>query len=470
MSALFEAESVEAGHTDPVELRVLVGDQAGARVVLAPGEYLLGSGDDCGLVLRGAGIAEQHALLRFDGKDADIEPLDGAICNVQGDEIAGTHAIAHGVPLEIGGVWIAVDREDAPWPDTASDFRRPSVADAAGEAADAWSSDAAEPQPLTEDDSELSNGRDSEASDAASPTRRVLAIFAGIFLIFLLAAAAWAWWSGRSVPMQTTGNTEPAAQQPRLAPEELRRIVADYRQDGRLELKWSGKQWVVSGYVSDAQARRMLLDGLANAGEENVRAQVWVDTELMEAARRALAANAVPGETSLRVDAVSAGVATLGGAVASEDRLEGARNALIHDVPGIVSVESKALLPSALLQQLKERVAAAGLASRLAVISDAPEVKLSGRLFPDEVAKWESLFVEFTRDYGDVLPIRATITRVIPKPPVGVQTIVGGSVPYIVTDSGQFVNQGGDVQGHTLTAIRDGEVVFEGSKRVRLAR
>jgi hypothetical protein len=170
------------------------------------------------------------------------------------------------------------------------------------------------------------------------------------------------------------------------------------------------------------------------------------------------------------MDSVSAGVATLSGAVSSAERLESVRAALIAGVPGITRVESRALLPDALLKQLKERIAAAGLSSRLAVLSDAPEVKLGGRLYPDEIAKWENLFVEFSRDYGDVLPIRATVTRVVPKPPVGVQTIVGGAVPYIVTDSGQFVNQGGDVQGHTLTAIRDGEVVFEGSKRIKLAR
>lgn len=468
MSALFEAETLEMGHAEPVELRVLAGEQAGARVVLAPGEYLLGSGQDCSLVLRGTGIAERHALLRFDGEEAGIEPLDGAICNVQGDEVTGMHAIALGVPFEIGGVWIAVDREDAPWPDTVTDFRRAPAAVAADEEASASGASAedASVAPGEDDTSSLESG----AGGRRPAAKRLAAVFAGIMLIAFMAVAGWSWWPGRSVPVQATHNTELEARQPPQPPDELRRILADYRQDGRLELKWAGRQWVVSGYVPDTDGKRMLLDQLAGTGEENIRTEVWVDAELLDAARRVLAANAVPGETSLRVDQVSMGVATLSGAVASESRLEATKGALVQGVPGIVNVASKALLPPALLQQLKQRIAAVGLAGRLAVVSDAPEVKLNGRLLPEEVAKWESLFVEFNRDYGDVLPISATVTRVIPKPPVGVQTIVGGSVPYIVTDSGQFVNQGGDVQGHTLTAIRDGEVVFEGSKRVKLAR
>jgi len=62
------------------------------------------------------------------------------------------------------------------------------------------------------------------------------------------------------------------------------------------------------------------------------------------------------------------------------------------------------------------------------------------------------------------------VTRLVPKPPVGVQAIVGGAVPYIVTPTGEHINQGGDVNGHTLVSVKDGEVVFEGRQRVRIGR
>ena len=60
--------------------------------------------------------------------------------------------------------------------------------------------------------------------------------------------------------------------------------------------------------------------------------------------------------------------------------------------------------------------------------------------------------------------------QAVPKPPIGVQVIVGGAMPYIVTESGEHVNQGGNVDGHTLMSIKEGEVVFEGSQRIRIAR
>ncbi|MBK4733223.1 type III secretion system inner membrane ring subunit SctD [Noviherbaspirillum pedocola] len=469
MSALFEAEALESDHVDSVELRVLAGEQAGARVVLAPGEYFLGSGDECSLVLRGRGIVETHGLLRFDGSNADIEPLNGVICNVQGDEITGAHTMGRGVPFEIGDVWIAVDSEDAPWPDTASDFRQSTAAAEVGETLGAATSDIGDALAAPEA-SGTSDASDNAIYSQASSSKRLAAAFTGVVFLMLLAIAVWTWWSTHGEPSREAQRIEPAVEQPQQAPDELQRIVANLRQTADLKLKRVGKQWVVSGYLSDAESKRTLLEQLANLGNENVKAEVWADAELLEAAKHVIAAKAVPGEAGLRVDKVVAGVATLTGAVASEASLEEAKKAVIDGVPGVVSVVSNALRPGELLQKLKERIATAGLASRLVIMSDAPEVKLTGRLYPEEIAKWESLFVEFSRDYGDVLPIRATVTRVIPKPPVGVQTIIGGSVPYIVTDSGQFVNQGGDVQGHTLTSIRDGEVVFEGSKRVRLAR
>jgi type III secretion system YscD/HrpQ family protein len=464
LSALFEVDA-ETDHAEAIELRVLAGEQAGARVFLAPGDYLLGSGDECSLVLRGPGIAKRHALLRFDGGEASIEPVEGTVRNVQGDDISGNQSIAHGLPVDIGGVWISVDNEDAPWPDSATDFRASAAAE--NEAMEALAeANAAVPV----DVDFQGNAADDPSGSESSATRRVAVLLGLLLTLVLLGFLGWRWWAEQVAASKPTQVAAPVAPRPQQVPEELRRIVADFQQDGRLELKRVGKQWVVSGYLPDAERKRMLVEQLASGVSEEVRTEVWVDAQLLDAARRVLAENMAQGGASLRMDSVATGVATLSGAVSSAERLESVRAALIAGVPGIIRVESRALLPDALLKQLKERIAAAGLSSRLAVLSDAPEVKLGGRLYPDEIAKWENLFVEFSREYGDVLPIRATVTRVVPKPPVGVQTIVGGAVPYIVTDSGQFVNQGGDVQGHTLTAIRDGEVVFEGSKRIKLAR
>ena len=87
---------------------------------LSTGEYVLGRDDSCTLILEGSGIEDRHAILRFDGDAAWIEPVDGAVRNAHGDEIHDEQELTFGLPVELGNIWISVDREDAPWPDPKS--------------------------------------------------------------------------------------------------------------------------------------------------------------------------------------------------------------------------------------------------------------------------------------------------------------------------------------------------------------
>ena len=51
-----------------------------------------------------------------------------------------------------------------------------------------------------------------------------------------------------------------------------------------------------------------------------------------------------------------------------------------------------------------------------------------------------------------------------------IQIIVGGITPFIVTESGQRATRGGDIDGHTLISVRDGEVIFDGAERFKISR
>jgi hypothetical protein len=84
--------------------------------------------------------------------------------------------------------------------------------------------------------------------------------------------------------------------------------------------------------------------------------------------------------------------------------------------------------------------------------------------------RWEKLLLSFNEEFGSLLPIRATISLVQSKPPVGLQMIVGGPMPFIVTDSGQKIGRGGNANGNVLTIVRDNEVVFEGKERYKFSR
>lgn len=465
MNALLGEDAYAVTEETPIELRILHGAQAGSRLCLAVGEYALGSDDSCTLILEGNGVEDRHAMLRFDGESAWIDPVDGFVRNAHGDEIDDEQALTFGVPVELGSVWLAVDREDAPWPDAKSvvpiGARKNPQADGGlvRDALDESASAAVEaPDLLT-------------AAAFVPPARHKKILTYGLLTLMVLAGGGLgAYVLFQEKQVKPVIDLAPAVAEVVQAPpsQAALDVIKDYpRTRLGLQQEQGQERWVVTGYVARGEEQRELVSLLATSAP-TVPARVLVEEELLQSARQVLRDDAA--STHVRVESATGGILQLAGAAASPSDVQALEEKLRSSVTGVLEVKSQILLPAQLGRLLRNRIAAASLGDRLAIASEAPEMTLSGRLTMEEIRRWEDLLVTFSREYGNVLPIRATVTRLIPKPPVGVQAIVGGAVPYIVTQGGEHINQGGDVNGHTLVSVKDGEVVFEGRQRVRIAR
>ena len=460
MNALFDSDVDEVAQETAIELRILHGGQAGSRLSLAPGEYLIGCGDSCTLMLNGNGIEDQHAVLRFDGEAAWIEPVEGLVRNAHGDDIEDELELALGLPIELGSVWICVDREDAPWPDSHS--VTPMHTRQLGEVEDTTVD-----LLLNESDDDSDEVVAAVENTFTPPEKRSLVrLYIGIFLFLLVLGGAGTAYLMRATEAEQAPALPAATRIPEAPPAEAVAILKGYA-DLQLSLSKTNDSWIVTGFVATTAQRDALSAALAGVLPA-VLAKVTVQEVLLQEAKRLLA-NSGPA-AQVKAESGADGVIRLTGAAASGADIDQIRQTLLSGVPGIRDVTSEILVPDQLRKQLRDRLAAAGLADRLVVTNQGPELNLSGRLTMDEIRRWEELLLGFNRDYGNVLPIRAMVTRLIPKPPVGVQAIVGGAVPYIVTPSGAHINQGGDVNGHTLVSVKDGEVIFEGRQRIRIAR
>ena len=465
MNALLGGDAYGSDEEAPVELRILYGAQAGSRLCLSVGEYALGSDDSCTLILEGSGIEERHAILRFDGESAWIDPVDGVVRNAHGDDIDDELELTFGLPVELGAVWISVDREDAPWPDPKS-VMPIRVRDNAE----------MEESPATLAGNGMGIAAEGDAAASADsmfappprstwrPTRvllvALLVVASGIGAFSLLQAE-------HAKPVIDVA-APPAEVVQAPPPQSVLELIKDFPRTRLTREHEDGQDaWVVSGYVARVEQERELSGMLASTAPA-VMARVLVEDVLVQSARQILA-----GDTAaayVKVESGEGGVLQLIGAASSAGDIQRIEKNLRAGVKGVSDVKSQILLPEQLGRVFRDRIAAASLGDRLAISSESPEMNLSGRLTMEEIRRWEDVLLAFNRDYGNVLPIRATVTRLIPKPPVGVQAIVGGAVPYIVTQGGEHVNQGGDVNGHTLVSVKDGEVVFEGRQRVRIAR
>jgi type III secretion system YscD/HrpQ family protein len=225
----------------------------------------------------------------------------------------------------------------------------------------------------------------------------------------------------------------------------------------------------VSGYLPDDTTKKRLIQALDNVSP-SPKTELYVDSELLEASKKILADKLDPARAKLKAESVTNGVLKVRGAVSMQTAKENAYEMVKSEVPGLRQIDGVILQADDLPQQFQEKIISAGLVKKLQVVSRQPEFVLRGAMTEEDLRNWETVLTEFNEDYGKILPIRAMIRVIQKKSPFNVQIVVGGNMPFVITESGQRVTRGGDINGHTLMTIKDTEVIFDGNEKVKISR
>ena len=99
-----------------IELRVLLGPQAGAALALADADMVIGSDRECDIILQGAGVASRHALLSFTADNFSLTAMDGDITS--SSELPTGAPWPFGTTVYLGDVGITLDRNESEWNNT----------------------------------------------------------------------------------------------------------------------------------------------------------------------------------------------------------------------------------------------------------------------------------------------------------------------------------------------------------------
>ena len=442
-----------------IELRVLFGPQAGSRLQVAPGNYDLGEGDECEVILSGPKMLGRHAQLSFDGEQLTISPLDGKVCDAQGNEITESFPLGLGMPVEMGGIWISVDDVDAEWPDPTDvvSIMPPAAA------APATSTSAEDSSTEKNDSADEKPRRRAKAALITSITALTVMGIAGITL------AAWLV-NHPNQPTTTLDATPKAALPDPPNLHKVRQILGTTAAGSSVEvIVTRDRRLLIKGFVPD-QASKTALTTVLETLTPPPQIDLQVDTDLSAAAATLLAERIDPSSAKLKVESVSGGVLTIEGAVLTQRARDAVIDLLQTSLPGLKRVNASIVMAEDLPQLLQDQLAASGLLKKIQIIDRQPEFLLRGALTDDDMRRWENLIVNFTDRYGKLLPVKAVFKLATRKPPVNVQAIVGGTTPFVITENGDRITRGGDVNGNTLMIVKDTEIIFEGSERFRISR
>jgi len=451
-------------NTLAIELRVLYGPQAGSRLALASGEYFLGQSDECNIILAGPRMVEKHALIKIDNDGVSIAAIDGKVSDAQGNEIVDTLPLTMGMPVELGGVWISIDYVDTPWPDPASVTPLASISPVAVH-------DTPEGSETSPDKASAKTIKKEARLRSRAKTALIISVTA--LGLTALCGTVLAAWLVRHGPAQTaTIKVAPPVQVEVSTAhlEEIQKLVTELAGGGAVTVTVdSNNKVLVHGYVDNAERANRLSAALDMVTPVPVQ-HIYIESEMLDLAKNLLKERVDPNIARIMVESIANGTLTLEGAATTQSVRDDAIDLLQSAVPGIIKVESMVVLAEELPALLQEKINIAGLSRRLEVIAKEPEFILRGKMTDDEMKQWEKLLVQFDAAYGKILPIRASIGLLQKKPPIDVQTIVGGITPYVVTESGERATRGGDIRGHTLTTVRDNEVIFDGNERFKIGR
>ena len=445
--------------TTPLELRVLYGPQSGSRLTLSLGEYQLGASNDCTIILTGPRIEANHAKLELEEGQTSITPVDGKIHDTLGNPIEEKYVLALGMPVEIGGVWISIDHIDADWPDPvevapispASPITHPPILEPIIEEA--------QPQSLF--------------AQFIPPTLRArlaLGISFSVLLIILISGISIIFGLQKN---ESDNSNSVVVQNSAVEPQylnEIRAKISLITEKNSIKVTRNKQgETVVRGYVSNTEVKNKITE-IVHLHAPNSLIQIYSEPEILESAKNLIAQNEDNNRTKITVDGINNGVLKISGSVSSVSARDKIIDQFKTTIPGVLEVEGNLLGPEEIAFRFETEINDAGLSKRFQILSRQPDFVLRGKLTENEIRTWETLVQGFYNSYGNLLPIRATISQIQNKPPVNVETIVGGNTPFVVTASGQRVGKGGNINGNVLSIVRDNEIIFDGNERFRIGR
>lgn len=447
------------------EIKVLSGVQAGAKAVLHASRVVIGSADDCDIVLAADDVLAHHAAISLTDSGAMITGLEGEVFRADGTLVSGEEPLAPHEPIGLGGMVLAIGAAGTPWPriDLSTFGRRPAAAEGPTNATAAnatTANDGPMDRPLSTAGERIpmagrekgggiirlaTGGRVGDGLGRTTLYPLIVLLAVGIGFIGFT-------WFGEQSPAEAAAGT----------PNEAARVADALRKaglDGTVEIRpLRDGAVLLNGYVELSSQKRTLTEGITVPGVE-IFSRIWAQEELLKAAQQRLSELA-PGLTATPV---APGVIAVGGYLATPERRGRIVSTIREDVPGLREVIDRIVTVNDAARTIKSAVATSSLNGKVKVEVADGTIVARGSVNNEDMGAWNDVVASVLRDNGPTIPIHAEFVPDLSELPFAIRGIVSGPIRYVVTDNGRRVAEGGQLGGgFSVASVGDGEVTIVG--------
>ncbi len=477
-----------------LELRVLTGTHAGARVLLPDTPQQLGSDPSCDLVLSDEGLLARHAAIE--------SREDGTVVLRWLADPPRELVLSPGEAADIGPVRIAIEEADSPWRDDVP-LREPDAMDEIGDLATGASD--TDPERAARRSARKGAHPAAGATDTgvgggagwladlltrAGPALVwVLAALGGLGLVATLLINALGPATTVALPKVTAGTTPGTT--PATTPTDP--AVAAGAAPGRpssptaeamaqanavIEPLGLGKRVRVEpDRLAGLRVRAAFLDeGQVQSLREALtrlptppRLQIIHAAQIQSQLDEALITHETGPATQLEAVATGEGRYRIQGRVSSPGQREALMALLARAAPLAQGLESALRTGEDEAQALLLAMKELGLAE---VEGEWTGTRLEARVRIQQAAlpRWERALAGLATQHP--VPFRVSITRLIAPTvtalPFALRSVVGGTMPFVTLGDGRRLTVDGQVDGWRLLAIRPEAVVFENAEGARI--
>lgn len=459
-------------HQNNLLLKIFSGPHIGAEILLMPGEYVIGAGDDCDIVLQDSTIDLKHALLTVNENAVNIIPLDNKPLLIAG-RLSGPkndNSVEHFSVITIGTTHLAVGDEQGDW----SKIRIPKISDKSFRQADDIT-DKSHDNLSHKILSFISNCaldtryffrsfrkrfvrvmdhvKNSQKIEFFTKTKNIIGLSVGFVLCLVVFSALHLRNGANGIEKRNAiyGAKMIATSSAVLGFSDVHAKPLDEA------------NILVSGYVDDEDQLSRLINESPSLDDVHIDYDIYVGKHLSEKAGKILKQLDI---SDVDVLYQPKGMLMLSGYHANEEQWEQTKDMLEHDIPGVLSIDTDLVKNIKTRESnLRDRLNNQNLSNKISLDIEGSNILVSGILANDEIHKLKKIIDKFRNDYGKYPKIKLDLIDSQTALNVDIKSVRVGDISYIVTSEGDRYLAGSFLpNGFTIKSITPENIVMKKNK------